>query len=96
LLLAELITKAKRRLGTLLKNAKACRLGALLKEFDARGDHRKSTLEGTSSKTQREAAEESGMSPGQQKQAVRVNNVRDQFEATAADCATRASTMLSK
>jgi hypothetical protein len=46
------------------------RAGALLKEFDARGDHRKKAPEGLSSKTQRKAAEESGMSVKQQKTAV--------------------------
>jgi hypothetical protein len=51
------------------------RAGALLKEFDARGDHRKKRASSPSSKSQRQAAQEVGMSRDQQKQAVRVNNV---------------------
>jgi hypothetical protein len=57
-----------------LRSARAIdRAGALLKEFDARGEHpRKSTPGHTSSK--REAADKAGMSKFQQDQVVRVNN----------------------
>lgn len=56
------------------------RCGQLLKEFDARGDHRKSAGAGTSS--QREMAEGAGMSRRQQLTAIRVANVpREEFEA---------------
>lgn len=58
------------------------RAGELLKQFDARGDHRKKDSRGLSSKTRNQAVTEAGMSERQGKQAVRVNNVpRDQFNA---------------
>jgi len=56
------------------------RAGELLREFDARGDHRKSTPDGTFS--QRQAAEAGGFSKKQEVQAVRVANVPEpEFEA---------------
>lgn len=56
------------------------RMGELLKEFDARGAHRKKDGNGLSS--QRNAASDVGLSERQQKQAVRVANVPDEeFEA---------------
>jgi hypothetical protein len=49
------------------------RMGELLKQFDGRGDHRKNGGAPTSS--QREVAEQAGISKDQQVQAVRVANV---------------------
>ncbi len=49
------------------------RSGELLKQFDARGDHRKS--EGTHTFSQAEVAEKAGLSKHQQTTAVRVANV---------------------
>ena len=55
------------------------RAGELLKQFDARGDHRKTDGAGLSS--QREIAADAGMSERQQKTAVRIANVpQDTFE----------------
>ena len=57
------------------------RCGELLKQIDARGDHRKSIAPGTSS--QREAARDAGMSKRQQVTAVRVANVaQEEFDET--------------
>ncbi|PDT07875.1 hypothetical protein CO655_24960 [Rhizobium sp. M1] len=65
--------------------------GELLKEFDARGDHRKSGDAPTSSR--REVAEAAGMSKDQQATAVRVANVpADEFERQQA--ATEAGTAI--
>ena len=49
--------------------------GVLLKQIDARGDHRKSVASGTSS--QRDAARDVGMSKRQQITAIRVASVPD-------------------
>jgi len=57
------------------------RCGELLKQFDGRGDHRKSDGAVISS-TQRQAAEDAGMSERQRVTSVRVANVpADDFEA---------------
>lgn len=58
------------------------RMGELLKTLDARGDHRKTEGDHSSSISQREAANAAGLSPHQQVQAVRVANVPEaDFEA---------------
>jgi hypothetical protein len=55
-------------------------MGELLKQFDGRGDHRKSGGAPTSS--QREVAQHAGISKDQQVQAVRVANIpAEKFEA---------------
>jgi hypothetical protein len=54
------------------------RAGELLKQFDARGDHRKTDGGDGSSISQRDAAQGAGMSERQQLQAVRVANVPEQ------------------
>jgi hypothetical protein len=59
--------------GLRIKARAVRRAGELLKDFDARGDHRKSGDAPTSS--QREAAEAAGLSKDQQVQAVRVANI---------------------
>lgn len=51
------------------------RCGELLKQYDARGEHRKS--EGDLTSSQREVAESAGMSLHQQRSAVRVANIPD-------------------
>lgn len=56
------------------------RCGELLKQFDARGDHRKK--DGPVHSSQREAADQAGMSERQVKTAVRVANIPEPaFEA---------------
>ncbi|MER8570636.1 hypothetical protein NKH19_00725 [Mesorhizobium sp. M1338] len=58
------------------------RAGELLKEFDGKGRNQFSKDGGGAPTTQRQAAEEAGMSKDQQVQAVRVANVLlDAFEA---------------
>ncbi len=55
-------------------------MGELLKQFDARGDHRKSN--GTNTSSQKEMAEAAGISKRQQVTAVRVANIpAEKFEA---------------
>jgi hypothetical protein len=55
------------------------RAGQLLKQFDGRGAHRKSLGAHTSSKTQRQAAADAGMSKHQQVQAVDIANIPDEL-----------------
>jgi hypothetical protein len=57
------------------------RMGELLKQFDGRGDHRKSDGAVISSPTQKEVADQAGISDRQRTTAVRVANVpAEQFE----------------
>jgi hypothetical protein len=66
-------------LATRIKARATQRMGELLKEFDARGDHLKS---GEAPTSQREAARAAGLSKDQQVRAVRVANIpRAEFEA---------------
>ncbi len=67
------------------------RCGELLREFDARGGDRKSEIKSVGTDTfdmsQREAAEQAGLSKRQQVTAVRVANVPDEVfeEAVESD-----------